>query len=113
MSKNETFSVVRSNKIQVGKRYLVEIHGVGAKWMKAKEVAAVPLAQMTEKDRFVFGGLNGKGEDLILQTHGTGGPQFLVARVTGKRGGLVNARVTFHTKSVETAVETKAARKAA
>lgn len=113
MTTNSNLTIVRSNKIEEGKRYLVEIHGIGQKWMKAKSVPAVGLVNMTPKDAFVFGGTNGRGEDLILRTHGTGGPQFLVAKVPGKRGGMINARVTFYAKEAATATVEQPKKKAA
>lgn len=107
MKKNFELAVVRSSNIEVGKRYLVSVHGEKQKWMKAISVPSVPLSKMTPEDKFVFATPNNKTV-LELHTHGTGGPQFLVAKVKGKRGADVNARVTFYTRrAIENSAEGK------
>lgn len=105
-------TVVRSNQIELDKRYMVDIHGHGSKWMKATKVPSVPLSKMTKNDEFVFETAGGKTV-VSLRVHGTGGPQFLVAKVPGKRGSLVNARVTFYVKERETVAAPSSKKKAA
>lgn len=103
MPNTDNLAVVRSNKIEAGKRYLVAVHLDESRWMIAREVPNVPLSKMKPEDKFVFETAGRHPKKLELHIHGTGGPQFLVARVPALRGeGLVNSRVTFFGKIKET-----------
>lgn len=85
---------VRANKIVVGESYTVRIHGHEPVVMVCTKKPIRSLAKMTPRDAYVFQ----NGEDTVrFKTHGTAGPQFLVTKVTGVRGGKTNARVTFYT----------------
>lgn len=91
--KIENLDMVRSSNIEVGQSYVVRVHGHDPIVMKCTRKPSRNLANMTPRDAFVF-----ETNDLKIRfkTHGTGGPQFLVTKVAGKRGGKVNARVTFY-----------------
>lgn len=113
MTKEINLVTVRSDRIEVGKRYFVAVHFGDSRWMWAREVPSVSLGKMTQEDKFVFETCYGKKKELVLKVHEMKGPKFLIAKVPSLRGdGLVNSRVTFFEKETAT-VETKLPKKLA
>lgn len=90
-------ATIRADKLEIGRRYLVQVHGQTARVMTLREKPDVSISKMGDQDMFVFGyGTTKNPREMVFQAHQNKGPKFLHTLVESKRGeGLAKARVTF------------------